>query len=171
VPAPAPTPAPAPPAAPAPAPPAAPAPEPVGPPADLDESTRLSHPTEDLGDVEETRVVPARRDRRPGYRLLLDDGSAHEVRGVAMLGRNPSAETGQERIVLPDETRSVSKSHLRLESTAEGLQVTDLGSTNGSALILADGSSQDLDPHSPLSLPDGATLSIGDRTLTVERIQ
>jgi uncharacterized RDD family membrane protein YckC len=168
---PAPAPTPAPPTAPAPAPPAAPAPEPVGPPADLDESTRLSHPTEDLGDVEETRVVPARRDRRPGYRLLLDDGSAHEVRGVAMLGRNPSAETGQERIVLPDETRSVSKSHLRLESTAEGLQVTDLGSTNGSALILADGSSQDLDPHSPLSLPDGATLSIGDRTLTVERIQ
>lgn len=161
--------------APTPAPAQAPAPSstpaPVGAPADLDESTRLTQPTEDLGDVEATRVVPARRDRRPGYRLLLDDGSVHEVRGVATLGRNPAAETGEERLVLADETRSVSKSHLRLEATVEGLQVTDLGSTNGSALILADGSSQDLDPHSPLSLPDGATLSIGDRTLTVERIQ
>ncbi|WP_193636362.1 RDD family protein [Brachybacterium subflavum] len=163
--------APAPAPAPGPAPAPSSTPEPVGPPADLDESTRLSHPTGDLGDVEETRIVAARRDRRPGYRLLLDDGSAHEVRGVALLGRNPSAEAGEERIVLVDETRSVSKSHLRLEAAVEGLQVTDLGSTNGSALILADGSSQDLDPHSPLSLSDGATLSIGDRTLTVERIQ
>jgi uncharacterized RDD family membrane protein YckC len=130
-----------------------------------------SHPSGHPGDLEAAQPSASRRAAPARYRLVLDDGAVHELHGVAVLGRNPTAADGQERLVLPDETRTVSKSHLRLDAGAEGVLVIELGSTNGSALVLADGDRQPLDPHTPISLPDGASLAIGDRTLTVERMQ
>ncbi|WP_240613449.1 RDD family protein [Brachybacterium endophyticum] len=138
--------------------------------AGVEESTRAAQAPvdDDLGDLEATRISPL---RRPTYRLRLDDGTVHEVRGRAVLGRNPLTQDDLARLVVADDTRSVSKNHLRIEAAIEGLTVEDLGSTNGSAVILADGTRQDLDPHTPMSLPDGAALAVGDRTFTVERMQ
>ena len=70
-----------------------------------------------------------------------------------------------------DESRSVSKTHLRVDGTGEELVVTDLGSTNGSTILREDGSRENLVPQTPTVLPAGARVNLGDRTLSVERVQ
>ena len=63
----------------------------------------------------------------------------------------------------------MSKTHLRLDGTGTDITVTDLGSTNGSAIVRADGSRESLVPDTPTVLPEGASLTLGDRSMTVER--
>lgn len=107
-------------------------------------------------------------------RITADDGTARVVERPAVVGRNPSGAADELMIVLKDETRSVSKTHLRIDGTGEDLVLTDLGSTNGSAIVHADGSRDELAADSPTTVPGpsaGMTIAIGDRTLTVEREQ
>lgn len=139
---------------------------------EVDEQTRMSAPVQDdLGDLEATRISavslpPVRR-----ARITVDDGSARTVERIVVIGRNPGTEQGEESIVLPDQTRSVSKTHLRLDPTGEEITVEDLGSTNGSALLLEDGTREALAPHTATVVPAGARVTLGDRWLTVEREQ
>lgn len=169
-----------------PAPPAANAPEPqisTGVDAGVDEATRLAsdvdeHTRPDLSsledddeDLEATRLSPAAHPR-PRIRLVADDGTETTVDRPVVVGRNPAPrEEGDERFVVKDSTRSVSKTHLRVDPTGEDVMVTDLGSTNGSAITREDGEREALAADTPVALPDGAGLAIGDRTLTVERMQ
>ncbi|MCW1806608.1 RDD family protein [Brachybacterium squillarum] len=139
---------------------------------EVDEQTRMTAPVgEDLGDLEATRISAV--SLPPVHRALLtvDDGTEHRLDRTTVLGRNPSAEEGEAGVVLPDPTRSISKTHLRVEPTAEGVTVTDLGSTNGSAILLQDGTREALVPHTATEVPAGARVGIGDRWLTVEREQ
>lgn len=139
---------------------------------EVDEQTRMTAPVgEDLGDLEATRISAV--SLPPVHRALLtvDDGTEHRLDRTTVLGRNPSAEEGAAGVVLPDPTRSISKTHLRVEPTAEGITVTDLGSTNGSAILLQDGTREALVPHIATEVPAGARVGIGDRWLTVEREQ
>ncbi|WP_106507201.1 RDD family protein [Brachybacterium timonense] len=171
-----------------PAPPAMHAPEPrnsTGVDAGVDEATRLAsdideHTRPDLSslededeDLEATRLSPAAHPRpRLRIRLVADDGTETTVDRPVVVGRNPAArEEGDERFVVKDSTRSVSKTHLRVDPTGEDVMVTDLGSTNGSAITREDGEREALAADTPVALPDGAGLAIGDRTLTVERVQ
>lgn len=136
---------------------------------DVDEETRaVSGADQDLGDLEQTRVSVA-APRLPAVTLRADDGTERVVTGPVVIGRNPAAGQGEVQFVLKDETRSMSKTHLRLDGTGSDITVTDLGSTNGSAIVRADGSRESLVPNTPTVLPEGAALALGDRTLTVER--
>ena len=72
---------------------------------------------------------------------------------------------------MKDDTRSVSKTHLRIDGSGDEVLVTDLGSTNGSTLLREDGARENLVPNAPTVLPIGAQVTLGDRTLTVERVQ
>lgn len=190
-----PAPAPEPPVAPAPEPPVAPAPMPQaqqpapaeepaasapapneltgdawdGADSEVDEQTRLTAAPQDLGDLEQTRLSPAHLPVVPTHRLTLDDGAERVVDGAVVIGRNPVSADGELLFVLKDETRSVSKTHLRLDGTGDEVVVTDLGSTNGSTILREDGSREELTPDTPTVLPAGAQVTLGDRTLSVVR--
>lgn len=138
--------------------------------AGIDEDTRLAMPGGgDLGDLEQTRIsasVPP----VPTLRLVADDGTERSVQQPVVVGRNPSASDEEVLFVFKDDTRSVSKTHLRIDGTGEDITVTDLGSTNGSAILREDGSRESLVPNTATVLPAGASVAIGDRTLDVGRI-
>lgn len=136
----------------------------------VDEATRMSVP-EDLGDLEATRISPAHLPPVKKVRLTTDDGAERVVEKAVVVGRNPSSPSGEVLFVMKDDTRSVSKTHLRIDGTGEELLVTDLGSTNGSTILREDGSRENLVPETPTVLPTGAHLTLGDRTLSVERVQ
>ena len=132
--------------------------------------TAVSIPAaEDDEDVELTRIVS--RGQGTGCRLVFDDGAAVRVTGTALLGRNPAAaigETVNQLIDFADMGRSVSKTHLHLQSDGStGLWITDRGSTNGSSIVAPDGRHEALAPHSPVLAPSGSTVYFGDRHFTV----
>lgn len=133
----------APPAAPPPASPAQPtaAPALTAPPVFAD--------PDDEDDVEGT-VVVSRTPFRP-WSLHLDDGRTFEVLGRAVvLGRRPVVtELGVQLLAVPDPTRTLSKTHARLDLVDDQWHVTDLGSTNGVLLVGADGTERPVDAGVP----------------------
>lgn len=138
------------PAAPAPAAPAPAAPSPAVP-------APASVPRADAGDG--IRAV-----------LVLDSGARVEVRGTTLFGRAPAAAAGEgeaQLIPVPDETRSVSKTHVAVMPARRGVFVVDRASTNGSAII-RDGAETPLVAGHPAELRTGDTVRFGDRTMRVE---
>lgn len=137
----------------------------------VDERTRMTAADESIEDLEQTRVSAVKLPPVRKLRLTADDGADRVVDKAVVIGRNPASDGQDVLFVLPDETRSVSKTHLRLDGTGDDVVVTDLGSTNGSTILRADGSRENLVPSSPTVLPTGAQVTLGDRTLSVEREQ
>lgn len=123
-------------------------------------------PRPSLDDLEQTRVT--RAPARP-IAIELDDGSRHCCAASVVLGRAPAAAEDEQALPISDATRSISKTHLRVEWTKGNLYVTDLGSTNGSAVLDANGDEQDLDPHAPRIVEPGARILMGEKTIRVER--
>ncbi|MCQ1947904.1 RDD family protein [Arthrobacter sp. zg-Y1116] len=145
-----------------PAPVPAPAPAAAAAPADVPQ-----HPDDEL---EMTRV--ASRHRSTGVLVQFDDGAAVVVTGTALLGRNPATkpqETVGQLLDFADMGRSVSKTHLHLQADPNGVWVTDRNSTNGSAVVTAQGLREELEPLRPVLAPAGSTVFFGDRSFTVSR--
>ncbi|MGP5639377.1 RDD family protein [Brachybacterium tyrofermentans] len=136
---------------------------------DVDEQPRLIPSEESPEDLEQTRITAVPPPAVKKLRLTVDDGTELLVEKAAVIGRNPSAADGAEQLVLKDGTRSVSKTHLRIDDSGEDITVTDLGSTNGSTIVHEDGSRVALLPDAATILPLGAQLTLGDRALSVER--
>ena len=98
------------------------------------------------GDVEATVVV----DRRPrrAWRIELDDGDVLSLTDdVVILGRNPSAGVGEQRLAVPDRTRTLSKTHARLAQRNGVWTITDLGSTNGVLIVDHTGEETLIEPN------------------------
>ncbi|WP_277050609.1 RDD family protein [Ruania albidiflava] len=112
-------------------------------------------------EVEQTRLSV------PGYVLYLDDGAQIPVTEALVLGRDPSSNHASGRPVpVTDQTRSVSKTHLAVAPTDDGIEVTDLGSTNGTAVV-HEGAERRLEPGAPLLALPGDTVRFGERTAAV----
>lgn len=108
--------------------------------------------------------------RRPSVLLRFDDGTTAVVADSALIGRDPAPRTGEaagELIALPDASRSLSKTHARLELVDGEISVIDRHSTNGTAVTLH-GTTTTVPPGGRLAVPAGATIAFGDRTATVE---
>ncbi|NYE96614.1 putative RDD family membrane protein YckC [Psychromicrobium silvestre] len=123
------------------------------------------HPDEEAG---ETKFRP--RGVTPSVAMTFDDGRTAIVSGAALIGRNPSgydSEVIDQLIAVPDESRSISKTHLHVQAAAEGLWVTDRQSTNGSAVVSAEGMVNRLTPGNAVLAPFGSTIRFGDRSLAV----
>lgn len=88
-------------------------------------------------------------------RLTTDDGAERVVEKAVVVGRNPAASADEVLFVMKDDTRSVSKTHLRIDGSGDEVLVTDLGSTNGSTLLREDGARENLVPNAPTVLPIG----------------
>ncbi|MDQ1085405.1 MULTISPECIES: FHA domain-containing protein [Microbacterium] len=119
-------------------------------------------------DAAPTGGKPGRARRGMVPTLMLDSGERLALDSALILGRAPSAPADAPAEVYrwADMSRTLSKSHVRLEWDGRHVWVTDLGSTNGT-FVRGDGSSTPLLPHQRTPVPTGVVLEIGDRTLTV----
>jgi predicted component of type VI protein secretion system len=102
--------------------------------------------------------------------LEFDDGVRLAVAGSGILiGRDPAAapaDAGLALAALDDPTRSISKTHLAVLRTADGVIAVDRASTNGSAVI-RDGVEHALVPGQGVAVHTGDTLLLGDRRARV----
>ena len=88
----------------------------------------------------------------------------------AVIGRDPAPDVelpGAARIAIADS--SLSKSHLTVGPSAQGVWVTDRHSTNGAA-VLVHGTSTTCPPGTKVEVPVGATVMFGDRSFVVEAV-
>ena len=103
------------------------------------------------------------------WELLLPSGEAIVVTArTIVLGRNPNpAEPGVQYVAVADEGRTVSKHHARLEWDGQSWTITDLGSTNGVAVVDAAGDEQTLPAEGTASVVERFVL--GDAVVTLRR--
>ena len=108
-------------------------------------------------------------DNSPSMMLVLDTGERLLLETSLLIGRAPAALAVDQQPVFswPDLSRSLSKTHARLEWTGTVLWVTDLHSTNGSALVSPDGVRQPLVPGIRGPAAAGWTIELGERRLAV----
>lgn len=123
-------------------------------------------PDEDIFDV---TVMAARK--RPTWALVPPVGDPVRITSdVVIIGRRPAFNadyTHAQLVPVADETRTVSKTHARLERTGESWMVIDLDSTNGVILIDHDGRERDVAPGVPTPLTERFLL--GDAPLQIQR--
>lgn len=94
------------------------------------------------------------------WQLELPGGARLQLTGTsAVLGRKPSGtEAATQYIAVPDDTRTLSRNHARLDWTAAGWTITDLDSTNG---ITVDGAPAPANTATPVR----STFTLGDAKL------
>ncbi len=101
--------------------------------------------------------------------LVFDTGQRDQLPfgSAAVIGRVPVPQLVSDRtVVVRDDVGSVSKSHLRVEHTTDGVWLTDLGSTNGTRLLL-DGPAVPLAPLTRTRIDGVVRVAIGQRVLMV----
>lgn len=102
--------------------------------------------TPDASELTDDRTVVVSRRARWG--LELPDGEVLELPGDdVVVGRKPEAVGDAVALQIPDPTRTMSKTHVRLRRNGEDWTIEDLHSTNGVALID--------DESAPLALEPG----------------
>jgi hypothetical protein len=102
--------------------------------------------------------------------VVIDGGRRLPLAGRMLLGRNPTPELGAVLVPVPDLSRTISKTHARLEVEPDGtVFATDLASTNGSAIEVA-GRLVELSPQLRYPLSPGAVLHLGAHAIVLERI-
>ncbi|WP_104082178.1 RDD family protein [Cryobacterium sp. Y11] len=119
-------------------------------------------------DLDETRAAaPAAASL---WTLRLDTGEPVDVARSGFIGRNPAAPDDRpaQLVVYPDNTKSISKTHLSFGLDGTRLWVMDRRSTNGTKLIRSGQPEAVVDVDRPTFLEAGDTLALGDRRITVE---
>lgn len=122
-------------------------------------------------DIESTRIVQA-SPAALQWRLVGPDSTTIPVDGTVIVGRQPTPppQYGQAQTVrVEDPTFSISKTHAALEIRDGMLQVTDLHSTNGTAVVSPAGGRTDATPGVPLELGHSWRLVIGNVWLDCEQ--
>lgn len=129
-------------------------------------------------DYDGTRLVanPTRPSARPsegGWFFTLDDGREIDIAQLVLIGRNPSPRPDEEPIATlvnaGEPSTTISRTHLAVGADARGAYVIDRGSTNGTALVLPDGSYEPCPVGVQTRVREGQIVSFGERTLRVGR--
>lgn len=95
-------------------------------------------------------AMPPRAQSAERWALVLDDGRRLPLTAASIvLGRNPVTPPGAQSLRIPDTTRTLSKTHARLDRNGSGWTLTDLNSTNGVQVVSGDGSAAVLAPEAP----------------------
>jgi len=134
----------------------------ASPPADV---PRRSVPLDD----EDTRIVP-REGSGTRFVLQFSTGESHTVSGTGLIGRNPQAEPGEyfdHRIVIVDNGKSVSKTHLEFGQTAGVLWISDRFSGNGTVIRRPQADPQRGEPGKRYLVARGSRVDIGDQFFIV----
>ena len=115
-------------------------------------------------------TVITRRRRLP-WELVPPVGAPIDILSdVVILGRRPVADPGYPKaqlIAIGDDTRTVSKTHARLELRGDSWFVTDLESTNGVVLVTLMGTEIDAEPG--VELAAGERFFLGDAEVRLRR--
>lgn len=101
--------------------------------------------------------------------LVLDDGTRFALDGDYVLGREPTLDgevlAGRTRpLRINDPNGTVSRLHLKVSLVGWQVEVSDLGSANGSVLQLP-GEERELAPFEPVVIEPGARIDIGHRSM------
>jgi hypothetical protein len=101
--------------------------------------------------------------------LVLDDGTRFALDADYVIGREPALDAdvaaGRARpLRIADPDGTVSRLHLRVSVAGEQVEVSDLGSGNGSVLHPVAGQPLRLPPNEPTVIEPGARISVGDRS-------
>lgn len=102
--------------------------------------------------------------------LSFSTGDVARVTGAALIGRHPSPSDGEDidlTVTVDDQSRQLSRTHLRVEWRDGGLWATDRDSANGTTVERPGQPPADLTPWQPLQLHEGDTLVLGDVHLIV----
>lgn len=120
-------------------------------------------------DLERTVVV---RRGHPRWELALPDASTVTLSAdVVVLGRNPVSDPSHPRaqlVAVVDATRTVSKTHARLERRGDTWRITDLGSTNGILIPSPLGADVELQPGEDVEVT--GRFLLGDAALRLHRM-
>lgn len=112
---------------------------------------------------------PPAQPRERGIMLKVDSGERIPVAGLVLVGRDPALTEntlGARTVSIIDV--SVSKTHLSLRPSGDGVEVTDRGSTNGT-VVIHEGATRRLNAWEPVLAPVGAMIRFGDRSALVRR--
>lgn len=105
-------------------------------------------------------------------RLVTSFGQVVDVDRTVIIGRAPvapAADPDATLLTVPSPSHDISRVHVRVTPGTQGLEVTDLHSTNGTILVAPGGSAVRLAPGQGVPLEAGSTLDLGDG-LTIEVI-
>ncbi len=150
---------------PAPAVPSAQAARPIAPP-----------PTPVDPDLEHTHLAQRptpKRSAAPTATLRFSTGDVARVTGAALIGRRPATDDGENvdlLVSVDDESRMLSRTHLRIEWHDGALWATDRASSNGTTIERDDAAPLELTPWQPLQLHDQDVAVLGDVRLTVSLV-
>lgn len=101
-------------------------------------------------DDEFDRTVVVSRKPVVRWALELPDHDRLDLVGDhVVIGRKPRSDDGAELLMIPDPTRTLSKSHARLRLDDDEWTIEDLDSTNGLELIAEDGVPELIEPGTP----------------------
>jgi len=107
--------------------------------------------------------------RKKSWYLAVDGASPIELSGeVVYLGRNPApsaTDPGAQLVAVPDSSKTMSKTHARLQLTGGEWFITDLHSTNGVVLMEASGDETEVVPGQSQPLTD--SFKLGQLTLGI----
>jgi pSer/pThr/pTyr-binding forkhead associated (FHA) protein len=135
--------------------------------ADRTEPRRRAPQAQD--DSTRPRSTGASDDQGVAIGLEFDTNRRIRVTGDIVVGRAPDASLGAP-VVIDDPDRSVSKNHFRVGvDKKDRMWVEDLGSTNGTVLIGADGSEVELAVGQRHGVVAGCEIRFGDRRARVMR--
>ena len=104
-------------------------------------------------------------------RVTFDTGVNYPFGGSIVLGRNPVAPASHPTaspIPVDDPDRTVSKTHVVLTATREGVLVEDLHSTGGTVVVRADGEETPVLPGVPVHARAGDTVRYGQRSVVID---
>ena len=104
-------------------------------------------------------------------RVTFDTGVNYPFGGSIVLGRNPVAPASHPTaspIPVDDPDRTVSKTHVVLTATREGVLVEDLHSTGGTVVVRADGEETPVLPGAPVQACAGDTVRYGQRSVVID---
>ncbi|MGR0221151.1 RDD family protein [Agromyces sp. ZXT2-6] len=107
--------------------------------------------------------------------LAFAHGARVAASGTVLLGRDP-ASTGDDPastalVPLVDASMGLSKTHAAVTVDDRGVHVTDRWSSNGTALVGADGRARVLEPGLPTPVPPGSTVRLGGVEFRIEEVR
>lgn len=144
----------------------------LGAPRSARESVSAQHTVPEIPDSEaafDETILAVRK--RPTWMLFPPLGAPVAVTSdVLIIGRRPGADTDfpdAQLVPVSDETRTMSKTHARLERQGDTWTIVDLYSTNGVVLVGDEGAERDAVPGLPERLPERFLL--GDAELRLSK--
>lgn len=102
------------------------------------------------------------------YEVVFDSGERQRITTSLLIGRSPTARSaGEDVLSIPDPTRSLSRTHVRIVRSRTGLLIDDLGSANGTQIQYPSGTTIEVTPGSPEKVTVGCTIHLGERSFHI----